>query len=65
VLPSEVHHLHHFHKPICIDASPSENRNVANKVTGEGSCAGVEIKKIFDTVSALKFSYLQLQQAKE
>ncbi|KAG2394993.1 Protein GRAVITROPIC IN THE LIGHT 1 [Vigna angularis] len=67
VLPSQVPNLRHFHKSICVGASPSEDRNVANKViemaTGEGSCSGEEIMKIFDTVSALKSAYLQLQQA--
>jgi len=79
VLPSEVPNLRHSHKPTCIGAFPGENINVANKetinysqeiyshriemLTGEGSRAGVEIMKIFDTVSALKLAYLQLQQA--
>ncbi|XP_027368465.1 protein GRAVITROPIC IN THE LIGHT 1-like [Abrus precatorius] len=74
---SEVPNLHHLHRPICNEASLSQNSAEENKcydqkvhphpieVTNKESfCVGLEVmKKIFDAVSALKLAYLQLQQA--
>ncbi|XP_057442143.1 protein GRAVITROPIC IN THE LIGHT 1 [Lotus japonicus] len=73
VLSSEAPNLHHLHKPICNEASLSEEiRCYDQKVhphpievpTKGDLFAGLEfLKKIFDVVSALKLAYLQLQQA--
>ncbi|XP_019419716.1 PREDICTED: uncharacterized protein LOC109330128 [Lupinus angustifolius] len=79
VFSSEVSNLQHLHKPVCNNAPMSENSTSASEDTrnhgqkihphpievpkGEGSCPSLEIMKIFDTVSALKLAYLQLQQA--
>ncbi|KAI4307555.1 hypothetical protein L6164_030729 [Bauhinia variegata] len=80
VFSSEYPNLYHnLHKPICNDASLSENKSDSTEETksnGEkihpkpieetrrdGVMGNLEIMKIFETVSALKLAYLQLQEA--
>ncbi|KAL2317379.1 hypothetical protein Fmac_031255 [Flemingia macrophylla] len=77
VFSSEIPNLPHLHRPFCNEAPPSENSSEENRCfdpkvhphpievpAKEDVFAGLEVmRKIFDTVSALKLSYLQLQQA--
>ncbi|KAK7290363.1 hypothetical protein RIF29_04723 [Crotalaria pallida] len=79
VFSNEVSNLQHLHKPICNNAPMSEKSSDASEETRkndqkihlhpidvpkvEGSCASLDIIKIFDSVSALKVAYLKLQQA--
>ncbi|XP_020203193.1 protein GRAVITROPIC IN THE LIGHT 1 isoform X2 [Cajanus cajan] len=77
VFSSEIPNLPHLHRPICNEAPLSENSSEENRCCDqkvhphpievpakEDACAVLEVtRKIFDAVSALKLSYLQLQQA--
>ena len=72
VFSSELPNLNHLHKPICNDEdNPSLAQSHGQKIHphpievpyGEGSCASLEIMKIFDAVSGLKLAYIELQQA--
>ncbi|KAF7816219.1 protein GRAVITROPIC IN THE LIGHT 1 [Senna tora] len=76
VFSSEIPTLHHLHKPIYNDAPVIENSSSSSaggddasedtkKCYGDDNdaCVSLEIMRVFDTVSALKLAYLQLQQA--
>ncbi|KAK7385620.1 hypothetical protein VNO78_31355 [Psophocarpus tetragonolobus] len=77
VFSSEIPNLPQLQRSICNETLLSENSNDANRCydqkvhprpievpAKQDACAGLEVmKKIFDTISALKLAYLQLQQA--